>query len=627
MLHNMSVSTGSKTPSFFGTKSSVHASWDAVMSAPIMPNTTTENGCAAFSSTGSSCLDLFASVVRDTPTATVVEKFNLAWIENPHLALQILMNLRDRDGKQEKRVSFDAFASLKASAPRTYLKNLQYFIDHGCWKDALVLYSMGPHSLVKDPELQLFAAQLAEDSSALSTASSAGSPISLSLAGKWAPTEGCHFDKTTKAAHKIAAFLGKNMKQYRQMNTALRTQLDVLERHESLGTWDEIKFSHVPATAMKKQKNAFQKHLPVEFKSYLADVMAGKAKMNSKAVQPHELVRHYMHHGYPDATTDAQWHSMIARLATAGLFKDCVAVSDVSGSMAGVPMEVSVALGLVVSELTAPPFKNRVITFSEVPTWHNVIGSTLHERVNSLSKAAWGGSTNFIAVFEMLLLEAQTYRLRPDQMIKKVFVFTDMQFNSANSASKSPYNTAFYVISAKYAAAGYALPQIVFWNLRETHSSFPVQKDTPGVAMMSGFSAEMLKLFLDDVEMTPYNMMIRAVSKYRVTVMDETASVSTASVSTPVVGSYAAAVAVGGAGVAPPPSSNSSSSASSSASSASSSAPAVVASSSASSSAPAVVASSSASSSSGSTPANAELIAQIAAMQTQLATLVSKLSA
>ena len=590
MLSKMSTS-GSKSLNF-ESKDSLFASWNAVISAPVVPDTTTENGCGAHSSTGSANLDFFSSVVRDTPTETVVDKFSRAYLENPHLALQVLMNLRDRDGKQEKKVSFDAFASLKGSAPRTYLKNLPGFIELGCWKDALVLCSMGAHPLVKDPELQLLAAQLAEDFAITSGGSASAAPKSISLAAKWSATEGCHFDKLFKAAHKLAALLGMNMKQYRQMLTALRTKLDVLERHESLNTWEEIKFSHVPATAMKKQKNAFQKHLPMEFRAYLADVIAGKAKMNSKGVQPHELIRPFMNYGSRDPAIEAQWMSMIARLATAGLFKDAVAVSDVSGSMAGVPMEVSIALGLVVSELTAPPFKNRVITFSEVPTWHNVVGSTLRERVNSLSKAHWGGSTNFIAVFEMLLLEAQTYRLRPEQMIKKVFVFTDMQFNSANGASKSPYDTAFKVISAKYAAAGYALPQIVFWNLRETHSSFPVQKDTPGVAMMSGFSAEMLKLFLDDVEMTPYNMMIRAVSKYHVTVMDETAVLATSSASV-----VASTAAVGGAGVAPPPTSSNSSSASS------------------------------ATSSPVTTTANAELLAQVAAMQAQLAAMIAKLSA
>jgi hypothetical protein len=296
---------------------------------------------------------------------------------------------------------------------------------------------------------------------------------------------------------------------------------DILERHQSLGTWEAINFSHVPSVAMKKQKKAFMNHLPEQFRTFLSAVMAGKAKMNSKGVQAHELIRSYMHGLPADAATDAQWHAMIARLRAAGLFEDTVALCDVSGSMGGVPMEVSIALGLVVSELSAEPFKNKVITFSAVPQWHEVKGATLSEKVSSLSRAHWQQNTDFIAVFKMILAEAKVYRLRPEQMIKKIFVFTDMQFDSATNSGH--YNTAFDVVKEMYTAAGYAMPQLVFWNLRDTHTSFPVRKDTPGVALMSGFSAEMLKLFLDNAPMTPYSMMLRALEKYRekVVVIDE----------------------------------------------------------------------------------------------------------
>jgi hypothetical protein len=272
---------------------------------------------------------------------------------------------------------------------------------------------------------------------------------------------------------------------------------------------------------MKKQKKAFMTHLPEQFRTFLSAVMAGKAKMNSKGVQAHELIRSYMQGLPADAATDAQWHAMIARLRAAGLFEDTVALCDVSGSMGGVPMEVSIALGLVVSELSAEPFKNKVITFSAVPQWHVVEGATLSEKVSSLSRAHWEQNTDFIAVFKMILAEAKVYRLRPEQMIKKIFVFTDMQFDSATNSGR--YNTAFDVVKEMYTAAGYAMPQLVFWNLRDTHTSFPVRKDTPGVALMSGFSAEMLKLFLDNAPMTPYSMMLRALEKYKekVVVIDE----------------------------------------------------------------------------------------------------------
>ena len=485
----------------------------------VRPDTVTEKGALAHSSTGSACLNFFSSVVRDTPSDKVVELFQAAYLEDPRLTLQIEFNLRDiRNGKQEKRVAFDVLNCLKTWKPKTYLANLYEIIsNYGCYKDLLVLHSMGPHPFVADAELHLFAAMLKDDKTKLAVTGDA--KVSISLAGKWAPTEGCSFDKKTRAAHKIATFCGWSMKDYRKNLGALRKELDILERHESLGEWEKINFEHVPSVAMKKQKKAFERHLLEKFQSYLSAVMAGKAKMNSKGIQPHELIRGYLHYETHDATVDAQWEALMTRLRTAGLFKDAIAVCDVSGSMSGVPMEVSIALGLVVAEMTAEPFKNKVITFSAVPQWHTIVGATLYDKVISLARAHWEMNTDFIAVFKMLLTEAKTYRLSPDQMIKKVFVFTDMQFDAATNAGR--YQTAYDAVKQMYADAGYTVPQIVFWNLRDTNMSFPVQKDTPGVALMSGFSAEMLKMFLDDEPMTPYTMMRKAVEKYKVFVVDE----------------------------------------------------------------------------------------------------------
>ena len=62
-------------------------------------------------------------------------------------------------------------------------------------------------------------------------------------------------------------------------------------------------------------------------------------------------------------------------------------------------------------------------------------------------------------------------------------------------------------MQAEYAAAGYKLPQIVFWNLAASQiggqKSTPVQFNEAGVALVSGCSGQLLKLFMDkpgDVE-------------------------------------------------------------------------------------------------------------------------------
>jgi hypothetical protein len=497
-------------------------------------NTITENGLPAYTSTGSSCLDLFAKTIRGMSTTDIHEMFKNAFIENAKVAIQIAFNTRDciGNGKQEKDLALHMMEWLKINKPLNYLKNLPEYLNISCFKDLLKLACTAPNKIINDVEFQLFAAYLKDDlqklnnyMAALEAASNDDEKkkiikVILSLAAKWAPTEGCSFDKKIKAAHKIAIIMGLSMKNYRKALSKIRAYQNILERYESFKQWDKINFEHVPATAMKKQKKAFEKHCSEQFANYLAKVMAGKAKMHTKGIQPHELVSHYMIGHEPiDPTIEAQWSTIVSTLKTAGLFKDAVAVCDVSGSMSGIPLHVAIALGLIVSQMTLAPFNNKIITFSAVPTWHEIKGDNLQQQVHNLAKAAWDMNTDFLAVFKMLLTEAKTYKLSPEQMIKKIFVFSDMQFDQATDGPS--YMTGFGHIKKMYEDAGYAIPTIVFWNLRDTKVSFPVQKDTPNVALMSGFSSEMLKVFLEDGDMTPESIMLRAVSGYKVTVIEE----------------------------------------------------------------------------------------------------------
>ena len=61
--------------------------------------------------------------------------------------------------------------------------------------------------------------------------------------------------------------------------------------------------------------------------------------------------------------------------------------------------------------------------------------------------------------------------------------------------------TAARDMQDKFEAAGYKLPQVVYWNLRAScirgQKSTPVTYDQEGVALVSGFSGQLLKLFMD----------------------------------------------------------------------------------------------------------------------------------
>jgi hypothetical protein len=178
-----------------------------------------------------------------------------------------------------------------------------------------------------------------------------------------------------------------------------------------------------------------------------------------------------------------------------GKLTNCLAVCDVSGSMSGLPMEVCVALGLLVSELSDEPWRGRVVTFSEHPEIHRITGDTLSEKTGFVRAMDWGMNTDFQAVFDKILEVAVDAGLPAEKMVRRVFVFSDMEFDQA---SDRPWETDYEAIVRKFSEAGYGavVPEVVFWNLRDS-KAMPVMSGQKGVALVSGFSKNMLKLFLD----------------------------------------------------------------------------------------------------------------------------------
>jgi len=214
---------------------------------------------------------------------------------------------------------------------------------------------------------------------------------------------------------------------------------------------------------------------------------------------------------------ELQWKSIIDEVKKNGGLKDSIVLSDVSGSMAGTPMEVSVALGLLISEVTQEPFRNFVITFHENPTFHRVVGNSLKARVQSLSGAPWGGTTNFSAVFDMILKKAVSSKISQQAMPKRLFVISDMQFDIAGGAS---FESNHENIKNKYKKAGYEVPQIIYWNVRADTPDFPVTQDESGVALVAGFSQSILKNLVEHGEvMDPVSFMRSVIDAERYKVL------------------------------------------------------------------------------------------------------------
>ena len=339
--------------------------------------------------------------------------------------------------------------------------------------------------------------------------------------------------------------------------------------------WEEIKFGQVASLCLQRNRKAFlnealkgklsaaeeltgNRHpddaARVAARAHLRECIASRKGVKGKELGPHEIAKKCMQGRQALSTLEsdlmnAQWASLrdgvrealtqareasearVMEVAAPGASLDdlralkaalsksvdlgrLVPLVDVSGSMTGQPMEAAIGLGLLVSELTHPAFRDRAITFESDPKWVDLSASRgVLEKVRTLQGASWGGSTNFAAACELILEGCVRGKLTPDE-VPDLIVFSDMQFDQAQAGYGygsrgvgARWETHFERLQRRFAEAGqaicgrpYAAPRIIFWNLVAS-VGFPAAGDTPNCMLLAGFSPSLLKLVLTGAEL------------------------------------------------------------------------------------------------------------------------------
>ena len=457
-----------------------------------------------------------------------------------------------RKGKGERLLAYTFFLQLYSVYPQLAEALLYAFVnDHGCWKDAETMYRMGDSSF-KDIIVRTFTQALLDGNgssgkftpSLRTKCNTASARSNQELAIRITEQVFLDLKKNRSTIPKVIArfkegetltekrinrmmtcrnpSLGEKKTLYRAIYSGLRARYDVTEVKMCDGRFREINPKTTPAKCNTKHRRAFQnmKLKTDEQRSYEDDRVEGaliyhgamqEAMDTGEGIKgsvsgPHNLVKNYVSHSSSsvDPMFEAQWKVLIKELADKGAFTDVLSLVDVSDSMEGVPMEVAIALGLVVSELASAPWKNRVLTFESTPRFHHIVGETLFDRVRNLKRAPWGGSTDFAAALNLILSTAVENNVPTDGMPKILFVFSDMQFDVAEghgyyrqARSESGLMHAYASIKEAYRSAGYEVPHIVFWNLRDSPGGQPCETLSEGVSTMSGFSQVMLEAFMD----------------------------------------------------------------------------------------------------------------------------------
>lgn len=437
--------------------------------------TKTENGAHALYTTSNALLDMFGSLaaMRHRACRKLMKMFELAYLEDPLGALRCLFYVRDVRGGQGERKIFDEILHRIAKRyPEVVDYNLPCIPHYGRWDDLYALID----TPVEENMWQFVKAQLLQDLENMET----GKPVSL--LAKWMKKANSSNTDTKKLGIYTAKKLGYSVYDYKRICSALRKHLDVTEVKMSARQWDAIDYSHVPSRAMMTYRNAFAVHDPQRFAKYLAAVEKGEEVIHAATLYPYDIVEKILYEHDRSPVLNAQWNALPNYVQDGGNF---LVMADVSGSMRGRPLASSIALAAYFAERNQGAYHNLFMTFSKTPQVVEMRGSDIFEKINYISRADWGYSTNFEAAMELVLDIAVQNRCTQEDLPKAVVCVTDMEFNYLIHTNRYTYTK---YVQRMFAEQGYEAPVLIFWNVNSRNDVFHGSENDDGIFLISGQS-------------------------------------------------------------------------------------------------------------------------------------------
>lgn len=475
--------------------------------------TYTENGAVTLGSTGSYCLDLFASIgaLRRQDERDIIDRFIRAYTEDPDIAMKTLFFARDiRGGLGERRVFRTIIKWLAMNETGSVIKNIRYFAEYGRYDDLLTLMDTPCEKEV----LEYIEKQLEDDLKSDSEGKS------VSLLAKWLPSVNASNCEAVFMAKKIAKAIGMSSAEYRKVLSTLRSRIRIIENNLREKDYT-FNYEAQPSRALFKYRAAFMRNDSERYNSFINRVSDGKAKLNASNISPYELVEPYINDRYftgsertfmrsiseeEKKVLNATWESF----PDYGGEENYLAVIDTSGSMywdwTGKPLPAAVALslGLYFAERNKGTFANCFIEFSERPQLVEIKGETFCERLRYVASFNEIANTNIEAVFDLILRASVKNNVPQKELPAKLIIISDMEFDQCiYNADETNFENA----KKKYAAYGYKLPDIVFWNVASRNRQQPVKQNEQGVALVSGVTPKLFSMIASG-EISPYKMMM-----------------------------------------------------------------------------------------------------------------------
>lgn len=489
----------------------------------------TENGAVGYRTTGKKLLDLNFSVasLRSASEQTIINKFMDAYWEDPVMAIKWLFYSRDcREGLGERRLFRILVKHLAQEKPEVVKAILKFTSEYGRYDDMWCLLDTD----LKNDVISIVYAQLGEDTVNMRN----NKPISLLC--KWLPSENASSKETKRYAATIRKGLNMTSRVYRKMLSQMRKYIDVVECKMSSKEWTGINYEAVPSRANLIYNNAFLRNDEERRRAYLGALEKGEAKINASVLFPHDIVHKYGRGYGVDSALEGMWKALPDTVKGCG---NTIVVADGSGSMTCnvggnthvTALDVANSLAIYFAERSSGEFKDKYITFSERPQLVDFSkAKTLRDKIGIALSHNEVANTNIEAVFDLILSTAVNNHMAQEDIPANVLIVSDMEWDQCattnSSAGRSyswymnprvaPTETLFETIAKKYAAYGYKLPRLVFWNVNSRTGTIPVKENDLGVALVSGFSVNIVKMVMSN-KLDPYECLLDVlnVERYR----------------------------------------------------------------------------------------------------------------
>lgn len=483
--------------------------------------TTTEKGDIAYNSTLNANLDLYAKAgqIRNSygiDDSLLDDLFENAYEDDLITLLKNMVYIRDiRGGLGEREVFRKMLIKLASHNPiQAVIFGWEITAKYGRFDDIIDLLNYldenkdDNNTEAKDLLLYYITNQIAIDYDDMLDEK----PISL--LAKWLPTKSSKKISHKKTYSLIKKYIGLSSRDYRVMVSTMRKYLDIAENHITKKEYSKIDYNKLPSKAMLKYKNLFERKDSDRFSQYIQDLKENKAKINTGALYPHDIVEKY---GYScfynyikdiDELLEEAWKNFTTEIKED---KNTIVVRDGSASMQGDPDLFASALSIYFSERLKGEFKDKFITFSSKPQLVDLSKQkTLRDKLITLTKYNNYYNTNLEKIYK--LLYKASLNIPKEEQIDRIVIISDMQFDYAidDEDQISVYENA----KKMFEKANLKMPDVIFWNVADRNVNCTQTANAPNVALVSGSSHHIAKNIMSNDIISPLVFMLNTLEKY-----------------------------------------------------------------------------------------------------------------